>query len=130
MVLNHHNIYMYIEESNVSCAIKVATKMNIKFPAEPGEYEGVLNRFKTEFEKKWKENVTAPAKNASDFEDIRVLGSGAFGIVVIINNIICFERDFIMSHKAVNNNGHALVSLLSRHALASSSLYNKSSNLK
>lgn len=51
--------------------------------SESTDYGGILNKLKSDFEKKWKENQQAQVKNAKDFDDIRVLGSGAFGIVVI-----------------------------------------------
>lgn len=50
--------------------------------SETSDYGSVLNRLKIEFEKKWKENAPASIRTASDFEEISVLGSGAFGIVV------------------------------------------------
>lgn len=46
------------------------------------DYRTVLNRLKSEFEKKWNENKPSTAEKLTDYEDIRVLGSGAFGVVV------------------------------------------------
>lgn len=46
------------------------------------DYRTVLNRLKAEFEKKWNESKPSTAEKLTDYEDIRVLGSGAFGVVV------------------------------------------------
>lgn len=53
----------------------------LKF-SSTSDYKSVLNRMKNEFEKKWKENKSSNDEKLKDYEDIRVLGSGAFGVVV------------------------------------------------
>lgn len=60
--------------------MKTETKMQ-KFSPN-ADYKTVLNRLKTDFDKKWKENKPSTTDQLKDYEDIRVLGSGAFGVVV------------------------------------------------
>uniref|UniRef100_A0A336M3R4 Neuroendocrine protein 7B2 n=1 Tax=Culicoides sonorensis TaxID=179676 RepID=A0A336M3R4_CULSO len=45
------------------------------------DYKQVLNRLKNDFDRKWAENKPSTSDRIKDYEDIRVLGSGAFGVV-------------------------------------------------
>lgn len=50
--------------------------------APNADYNMVLNRLKTDFDRKWKDTKPSTADQLKDYEDIKVLGSGAFGVVV------------------------------------------------
>lgn len=64
-----------------------ANKM-LKFSPK-ADYKTVLNRLKCDFDKKWKASNPSTADKIKDYEDIRVLGCGAFGVVV---SLFCFFK--------------------------------------
>lgn len=50
--------------------------------SESADYKSVLKRFKTDFDKKWVLNNPSSSDKLGEYENVCVLGSGAFGIVV------------------------------------------------
>lgn len=74
----------------------------LKFSAN-ADYKTVLTRLKGDFDKKWKDMKPSTADQLQDYDDIRVLGSGAFGVVVSWN----FSQKF-HSHKKIIFNRNSL----------------------
>lgn len=69
--------------------------MTTKFAASV-DYKITLNRMKAEFDKKWKDLRASNADKLKEFQDIRVLGSGAFGVVVSIGKSITYKNNTII----------------------------------
>ncbi|XP_063706308.1 cAMP-dependent protein kinase catalytic subunit alpha-like [Culicoides brevitarsis] len=70
------------------------------------DYKTVLNRLKNDFEKKWKEKKSSDAEQLKEYEDIRVLGSGAFGVVKLVKHKTSgkyFAMKYLSKEKVVKN---------------------------
>lgn len=64
--------------------------------AKQGQYQEVIVKAKTEFEKKYTQNPPSdPIEKMREYKFLAILGQGAFGLVVIFHSSSSFASDFL-----------------------------------